>query len=510
MRAGSRLKEPRFLLMYAPQRFDPRFGAVKPEGSLGIAYLAGALRDHGYEVKLLDCCVGNEKYGLQETFHRQKVLSNGMIRVGLSPEEIVQEVADYDVVGLSSIFTAQTAMVEETVRAIAAAHPDKLILLGGVNARAQAKRFLDAGASLICLSEAEKTILDIGQRLREGSRDFSGIEGIALKVEGQVRSTPMTFVEQDLDKLPIPAWDLMPLAKYWEIARPHGGGFSPDNPIAYASAMTSRGCPFNCHYCHISREFEGSDAGSMGKLRLKSMKRVLHEMDVLKGLGVKYVFLEDDSLLAKKNRVLQIFKEMMKLNLRLSDVNGINLSHLTTTKDGKMGVDEELLETMAAAGFEKLIFPVESGSQRILTKYATNKLVLDKHNVPALIRKAKSLGLEVGGNYTYGYPDETHEEMLATFNCAKEHMDAGMDYANFHFITPFPGTQLYENAVTNDWLIPGIDLAELDWTKPSMKTIVPAWILEFIMTEGWEYVNKPERIKRIRSMGASVPKALAI
>ena len=108
--------EPSFLLMYSPQRFNLKLGAVKPEASLGNLYLAAALRDAGFEVNILDCCLGNERYSLEQSFYRQTPLSNGMVRIGMAPEDILREVADYDVIGISSIFTPQTRMVEETIK----------------------------------------------------------------------------------------------------------------------------------------------------------------------------------------------------------------------------------------------------------------------------------------------------------------------------------------------------------------------------------------------------------
>src|SRR3989344_5412240 len=174
------IKEPKFLLMYAPQRFNLRLGAVKPEASLGNLYLAGALRDAGFYVKILDCCLGNDRYSLEQSFYRQTPLPNGMVRIGMAPEDIIREISDYDVIGISSIFTPQTYMVEEVVRSVRQAYPEKLIILGGINARTQMKRFFDAGAHLICISEAERTIVEIGDVLRKGSRDFSGVPGVAF------------------------------------------------------------------------------------------------------------------------------------------------------------------------------------------------------------------------------------------------------------------------------------------------------------------------------------------
>ena len=83
--------QPSFILMYTPQIFDPRFGVVKPEGSLGLIYLASALRDKNFQVSLLDATVGNDNFTLEETFYREEKQPNGMIRVGMEIKDILKE-----------------------------------------------------------------------------------------------------------------------------------------------------------------------------------------------------------------------------------------------------------------------------------------------------------------------------------------------------------------------------------------------------------------------------------
>lgn len=496
------IKEPKFLLMYSPQRHDLKYGAVKPEASLGNLYLAAALKDNGFNVQVLDCCIGNDKHTLNEAFNRTTPLPNGMVRVGLAPEAIIREAAGYDVVGISSIFTPQTYMVEELVKLISSAYPEKLIIMGGINARSQMPRFFDAGANLICLSEAERTVVEIGNILRRGSRDFSSVSGTAFLNNGRVQVNPVGPIEDNLDNLPIPARDLLPLQRIWEIARPHGAVF--DKPSNYASAMTSRGCPYICAFCHISGEGKGSITGNIGKFRYQSEERVEREMASIKELGVKYVFFEDDSLLAKKKRALNIFRMIMKFGFELGDVNGVNLSHLFKNQDGRLAVDDEMLETMAEAGFNKLVFPIESGSQRIIDKWVSGKVNHNKYDISLLIKKAQALGINVASCYLIGYPDETYEELAQTVLAAKKHMDAGSAYVNLTMVTPFPGTVLYEFVMRNNLLLPGIDIADLDWLRPSMKTIIDPWYLEFISRQAWEFLNKPERIKTIRSLAPQV------
>ncbi len=497
------IKEPRFLLMYAPQRHDPTYGVVRPEVSLGNLYLAAVLEKEGFEVDILDCCIGNEKHSMEESFNRVTPLSGSMVRIGLSPEAIVKETSGYDVIGVSSIFTPQTYMVEELVKLVSSAYPDKLIIMGGINARSQMKRFFDAGAHLICISEAEKTIVKIGSILRQGSRDFSGIPGVAFLNNGKIQVNPMIEVENDLDNLPIPARHKLPLKRIAEIARPHGSGFKPgqiERRPLYVSAMTSRGCPYICTFCHISGEQKDSEVGYIGKFRYQSEERVEREMAAIKKLGAEYIYIEDDSLLARKKRALNIFKMLVKFGFKLGDVNGVNLSHLHKNEGRKIVVDDEMLETMAEAGFDRLLFPVESGSQRIIDKWASGKIHHDVYNIEALIKKANAVGIMVSSCYLIGYPDETYEELAQTILMAKKHMDAGSTYVSFTMVTPFPGTALYDYVRQNNLLLPDVELADLNFLYPSMKTIIDPFYLEFISRKAWEFINKPERIEVIRSL----------
>jgi len=502
------IRDPKFLLMYAPQRFSLRFGAVKPEASLGNLYLAAALREARFQVDILDCCLGNDRYLLEKSWDLHTSLPNNMIRIGMAPDDIIREVAGYDVVGISSIFTPQTYMVEEVVRLVSNAYPQKLIILGGINARTQMKRFFDAGAHLICISEAERTIVEIGNILRRGSRDFSSLSGVAFMNNERIQVNPMGAIEDNLDLLPIPARDLLPLNRIWKIARPHGGVLSLgqlDKPLPYVSVDTSRGCPYTCSFCHISGEQMGSDTGYIGKFRFQSVERVEREMITVKALGAENIYIEDDSLLAKKKRALDIIRMMIKYKFNLGDVNGVNLSHLhKNDRGGHLVIDEEMLEAMAEAGFKRLSFPVESGSQRIIDKWASGKISHEKYNIPALIKKANLLGITVSSCYLIGYPDETYQELLQTILVAKKHMDAGSEYVNFTIVTPFPGTALYDYVIKNDLLLPGIKIADLDWLYPSMKTLMDPEYIQFVSREAWRSLNKPERIEIIRSMAPQI------
>ena len=78
---------------------------AEPDGSLSLPYLAGALRDAEFPVRILDISVGPPSDSIENTFFNPTELASGLHRVGLSHERMLQEAEDCDVVGITSIFT---------------------------------------------------------------------------------------------------------------------------------------------------------------------------------------------------------------------------------------------------------------------------------------------------------------------------------------------------------------------------------------------------------------------
>ena len=479
---------------------------AKPDGSLSLPYVAGSLRRAGYGVKILDLSVGGEKDQLKDTFFHPTPLDSGLIRVGMSHERIAEEIVDYDVIGISSIFTTQTSMVLETIRLIKRLDPNKVVIAGGVNARNLRDRFFAAGVDIIVLSEAELTILEIAEALR-GNGSLTDVPGICYESEpGREVVNPPGRVIQNLDELPLPAWDLLPLKKYWDLSRPHGGQFPEGKRIQYGSLQTSRGCPFRCLYCHISKEDSGDISGDVGTFRVKSIDRVLLELQTLKDLGVEYVFFEDDSLLAKKKRASTLFTLVREMGLHLSDVNGVNLCHLQKNFNGTLGVDEEFIEILAEAGFEFLHLPFESASQRLIDQYCSGKWHIHTLDTKELIRACDRVGIGTAGNYMIGYPDETLAEIHKTILFAKRHVEEGMNHAALFAVVPFPGTLIYDMVLRTGQLDPDFDTDHMKWTKSILRGLaVPADTLEHLRQLAWLTVNRSEFVNYKINMRVTTP-----
>jgi len=480
------------ILLYPPHQAW-KGTMCKPNGSLAYPYLAGALRDAGHTVEIFDACVGNNKDDLNLFFNSPTELENSLYRTGVSDERILEEVMSSGVVGITSIFTDQESMVLHCVRLIKKHYPEIYIISGGVNARSRMQQFFDAGVDAICLSEGEKTIVKLVESFEyKGHSELYSISGIAYMSifdEIMINPTHQEDIIQDLDELPMPAWDLLPNERYWKIGRPHGGTFKPGTEFRYAAIMTSRGCPYKCTYCHIAKELPYSDAGDISKFRIKSDERVLKELEALKILGVKQIYIEDDSLFAKKQRGIDLLNKI-RGDWQILDVNGVNLVHMF--KHNKPDMD--VINSLINAGFTEITLAFESGVQRVIKKYASNKWQTNKVNTATLFKACNDKGLKIAGNYMLGYPDETREEMEITIEMARRHKLEGMNSVNFFCVIPLPGTPLFDMAIegghiNRDTYNPN----EMTWMKAAMSNLaVSTEELETIRNTAWKEINSKD------------------
>tara|TARA_B100001123_G_scaffold449053_1_gene612704 strand:- start:1636 stop:3183 length:1548 start_codon:yes stop_codon:yes gene_type:complete len=496
------MKQIKILLLYPPEQSWPGT-MVKPNGSLAYPYLGGALRDIGIETYVYDACVGNENDNLEEFFNKSSSLPSGMIRTGVDDNRILEVASKYDAIGITSIFSQQETQVLNCAKIIKKKFPDKILFSGGVNAKSRSSIFFAAGFDVIFTSESENFIQQVAKIMQKGSRDFSSVGKIYFKnKDGKIiDNSHFGDIIWDLDKLPIPAWNLLPNERYWKIGRPHGGKVIPGKKLKYASLMTSRGCPFECSYCHIAEEIEGSKSGSIGRFRIKSDERVREELNILKNeIGVQQVFIEDDSIFGMKRRAVRLLKSITGLGIELMDVNGINMIHLVkkSNKPGWMIPDEEVIELLAEVGFKDIVLPFESANPRIIKKWCSNKLALDRFDPSELIKKIKKYKINVGTNYMIGFPDETRKEIENTISFAKKMKESGLDHSNFYLVMPVPGTPIFDYCTKNGHLPLDYNPDKFQWTKANLtNTEVSPSELEQIRDKAWNECNN-EEFKKMR------------
>ena len=266
----------------------------------------------------------------------------------------------------------------------------------------------------------------------DGSVNMHGIKGIAWRKDGQIiLNFPRPFVA-DLDQMPIPMHELLPLQTYR----------MPLIKGPFTFIVTSRGCPAGCTYCikHVSYQYA---------TRLRSPKLIMEELWYLKKLGIHNIHMYADLFTVNRDQVVELCKMIIEENIGIK----------WTCNSRVDFVDEEMLVLMGKAGCRLISWGIESGNEQIL-KHARKGAYPDK--AERALRWAKQAGIMNWGYFIIGLPGETEETIRQTIDFAKK---LPLDIALFHVAAPYPGTPFFFEVVENKWFRPGTRWEQVDMDK---------------------------------------------
>ena len=409
----------RVMLIFPPVRIAALYDkmACVP---MGISYLGAVLRSQ-YEVKLLDAIVEGHDQERWETSY--------YFEYGLSLDQIVKEVEKFSpqVVGITCLFSAQFITVARLAKKIKEQFPEIITVTGGTHPSFLPEDSLTRAPDLdyIVIGEAEESFPQLLQALSKGT-GLESIDGLAWRDNGSIRINPKARYIQDLDTIPFPARDLLPIEKYFKINTPFMFFSKSPRNISF---ITSRGCPFRCRFC--------SSCHYWGKgQRFRSIENVLAEMEELKNrFGVEELKFEDDNLLANTRRAKELFRAMIerKFNFHWNMPNGALVKALD---------DDELLDLMKESGCYEVILAFESGDQEVVDKIIKKPLDLEKGK--EIAKKVKAHGIDTHAFFIIGFPGETKAQIMNTLNYAKS---IALDKIYIFLFNPLPGTGLYEEAI---------------------------------------------------------------
>ena len=377
-------------------------GIVNLLPPLGIGYIASTLEQEGFQVKIIDCPALNLTHAhLSSIFETEK------------PE----------IIG----FTITTLSVSSAIiasRDSKSVSPSSLIVIGGPHPTSLPEETMNNGNfDVVVLGEGEYSFLEVAQRVKSGSRDFSDIKGLMYRKNGELAYTAKRDYVDNLDSLPFPAFHLFPpLSKY----HPMPGNV---RGVPYVQMMTSRGCPYQCTFC---------DRKVFGQLfRARSPKNVVDEIEMLmQRFAIKEVKFNDDTFNVNPARVIEICEEMLKRNIKILWTCRVHVKNLSL----------ELLKIMKRSGCWQIGFGIESADAAILEKIKKN-ITLDECR--DAVRVAKACRMNVKVSFMLGLPGETEKTMQKTIDFAKT---LPADIVNFHIFIPFPGTELF-NKINNEGLL---------------------------------------------------------
>lgn len=399
-------------------QLSENLSAVEPP--LWAALIAAYVREQGYSVKIIDAEA--EKLNPEET--AEMVVSH-------EPELVCFVVTGNHL----SASTSNMSGARDYHASLKESSPQIKTIFWGLHPSALPERVLrEEQPDFVCQGEGFFTIVELLKLLKNEQKvKRYDIHGLWYVEGNEVRSNPRAPLIKNLDNLPLPAWDLLPMGKY----RAHNWHCFEDieNRTPYGIIYTSLGCPFNCYFCALKTLF--SDAPG---IRYRSPKKVIGDIDVLvKKYNIKNIKVLDECFVLKESHVAEICDLIIE---RGYDLNIWAYARVDTVK-------ENLLKKMKQAGFNWLAYGIESGSKNIRTSVSKGRF--EKDDIRKAIRMTKEAGINIVGNFMFGLPDDDFETMQETLDLAKE---LNCEYTNFYVTMAYPGSQLYEDALRKNVKLP--------------------------------------------------------
>lgn len=383
--------------------------------SLGLASIAGYIRDKGFKVRIIDAPAlrisveGFEKY-LKFNYQYYQAEYFG--------------------------FTATTSSIKnayQMAKIIRKIYPESKIVFGGVHPTILPEEVINQEEiDIVVKGEGEITFYEI---LKEN--DLSEIKGIVFKKDNQIVDNPERERILNLDKLPFPAYDLLPMDKYY----PAKGSYQR---LPAISMLTSRGCPGRCTFCNKT----------LGeKIVFRSANSLVKEIEILiNDFNIKQIMFYDDTFTVYKENIRKFCKLLLEQKI---DISWCCFSRVDY-------VDLELLRLMKKAGCHQIMYGIESGDQNVLD--SINKKT-DLSLARKVVELTKEARIDVRGAFMLGNPIETRETILRTLDFA---LELEPELAIFNITTPYPGTAMFKEA-DKKGLITTYDWDDYDLSKPVMK-----------------------------------------
>ncbi|UCD58316.1 MAG: B12-binding domain-containing radical SAM protein [Candidatus Hydrogenedentota bacterium] len=374
---------------------------------LGLAYIAAVLKAASHEVKLIDA---------------------NALRIG--PEEIVRRVDTFspDVVGITCV-TPLFPVAVQICRSLKNLSPRPQIVVGGPQVTIMPELTMEKSAfDFGVAGEAEIAMPRLIDTLSGGGTP-DGIGGLIFRDGDEVVRAGSAEV-MPINEIPFPLREILPNDRYFDLTT---------EARRVSSIMTARGCPYQCSFCE--RYIRG------GHYRARNADNVVSELEELvTRYGCTEVVIYDDTFTASKKRAAEICEKILERGLKFR-------WDCRTRVDC---VDPGLLRLMARAGCSRISYGVESAAADVLDLF-DKKITLEQ--VEETFEWTRSAGIKILAYFMLGAPEETRESIEKTLALS---MKLDPDFAYYSVVVPYPGTDLYDNALRKE-------LLHLDYWKDFVK-----------------------------------------
>ncbi|MBY0587083.1 B12-binding domain-containing radical SAM protein [bacterium] len=386
---------------------------------IGLAYLAGMIREDGFRVSIVDSMGEAPKQFLTE---------GNYIYQGLTIDECVDLIApDATVIGVTCMFTQEWLYARALIRAIRRRFPHVLLIAGGEHITGCTDYSLrDCPELDLCVrGEGEETLREIARCLGdiERARKLPGVAWIDRDLPDQpYRQAPPRARIRAIDDLPWPAWDLVPVETF--VTSDNAYGVNRGRTLA---ALATRGCPYKCTFC--------SNPLMYGNLwQARNPEKLIEEIEeFIRRYQIQNFDFYDLTMVLKKEWILDFCRLVRERNLKIT-------WQLPAGTRSEV-IDDEIAAALYESGARNITYAPESGSVETLAK------IKKRVNLTRLLVSIKSAvrnKLRVKCSLIIGFPHENRTSVFQTMLFAWKSAWVGVDAVECMVFTPYPGSELFD------------------------------------------------------------------
>jgi radical SAM superfamily enzyme YgiQ (UPF0313 family) len=424
----------RCTLIRCPQTFHIFVSAAPAVPPLGLAYVAASLIRAGHQVQIID--------PTGEAIERFVAVDSGgrTLRRGLTDEEILDRIAGSDVIAFSLMFSQDWLVARELIAKVRARFPNSVLVAGGEHFSAEPVGALEGapGLDYVLVGEGDQVICDLFEHL-EGRRPIETIPGVYFREPGRdggpIRHNAGMSRVRDIDALPWPAWDLVPLENY--LSGGHGWGVDRGRSVPINA---TRGCPYQCTFCSsptmwTTRWVARSPADVVAEIKHYIAKFRASNFDF-----------QDLTAIIKKSWIVEFCERLLAEDLRIT--------WQLPTGTRSEALDQEVLPLLVAAGCTNITYAPESGNEDTLRRI--KKKVRLGRMIPSM-RAAVRAGCNVKVNFIFGFPGEDYRDLFGSFGFLAKIAAIGVHDVSIAPFRPYPGSELFRDLQTKGVLPARLD-----------------------------------------------------
>jgi anaerobic magnesium-protoporphyrin IX monomethyl ester cyclase len=348
------------------------------------------------------------------------------------------ETANPDVVASSSLATCNTYAVAKTLETAKRANPEILTVTGGQHFTATAQESLEAFPEIdvVVRGEGEQTLTELVQDSGKKSA-FTKIRGISFRYDGKIFHNPPRPLFEDLEVLPFPGYHLVK-----DVVHKYHFAAMAGRDAPYALIEGGRGCPHECTFCTQWRHWEG-------KWRVKSPKRIAEEMEFChRSYGSRFIWLTDDNFGAG-TRANDLADEILKRGME-------DALWFVQARCDDIIRNKEVLPKLRRSGLNWVLLGVESSERSTLNDF---KKGITPEDARTAVRLLKENDIFAHAMFIIGQRKDSAQSIARLREFADR---LNPDFVMFGVLTPFPGTEVFEESRRNGWI------EDLNWSHYDM------------------------------------------